>query len=291
MAAGNELTLLWNDVLRATSAASFGAWVALALTRTEAEAGTSSTKESAHPKQQQFWDRVWQRRVWLTLLYVVACGIRATWPRQDGDRVCLWDHPLSPALVGRSLACCAEIAFAALVCAALVRILESPATPRIASVILAANAVAQTCCNYSVVTRDQRGHVIEESIWTLSGIAVVLMCANQLLMRGLRQPNAGFLLLSVLGGAVYTVFMVIIDVPMYVRRSMEDAAAGRQFATISDGIVEISRCRVISQADAYWMAEMPWMSLYFTVAVWASLWLGFARVALAHTLQPREKRA
>jgi hypothetical protein len=291
MAAGNELTLLWNDVLRATSAASCGAWVALALTRTEVEADTNAAKSPARSKQQLFWDRVWQQRVWLTLLYVVACGIRATWPRQDGDRVCLWDHPLSPALVGRSLACCAEFAFAALVCAALVRILESPATPRIASGILAANAVAQTCCNYSVITRDQRGHVLEESIWTLSGISVVLMCANQLLKRGLRQHSSGFLLLSVVGGALYTVFMVTIDVPMYVRRSMEDAAAGQQFATIADGLVEISRCRVFSQADAYWAAEMPWMSLYFTVAVWASLWLGFARVAPAHAPMPRKKRA
>jgi hypothetical protein len=281
-AESSALSLLWNNVLFAASSASFGAWTALFLARSSSAALPKAAGATS------FWQAVWEWRRSLSLLYVLACGIRATWPRQDGERVCMWDHPLSPPLIGRSLACCAELAFAALVCATLVRVIRSPAMPRIASIIFAANAAAQTFCNYSVITRDQRGHVLEESIWALSGVAVTFLCARQLLQYGYPQPNGRFLLLSALGGAVYVAFMVIVDVPMYIQRSLEDAAVGRKFAGFAEGIAEMSACRLISQSDSYWRVEMPWMSLYFTVAVWASLWLGFAEVP---STTDREKAA
>jgi hypothetical protein len=319
----SALSLLWNECLRATAAASLGAWIALALSSASSSPSsssssstttTSSTRSTLSPRHtgaaasppapapaanahrcaslRDVWDRhVWSRRAWLALLYVVACGVRATWPRQDGDRVCMWDHPLSPPLVGRSLACCAEVAFAALVCAAVVRTVESPAAPRIAAAVLAANVVAQSCCNYAVVTRDQRGHVVEESIWTVSGAIVVALCAAQLYRRGgFRQPNGGFLTAATVGGLGYVAFMVTVDVPMYVYRALHDTAVGTQFASIGDGLREMAECHVITQADAYWKTEMPWMSLYFTVAVWVMLWLGFAELTPVVPLEQIRKR-
>jgi hypothetical protein len=120
-------------------------------------------------------DGVYNLRPLLALVYAVACATRSILPRYDCDRLCFWEHPLSNVMVGRTLATVAELSFAALVAIALAR---SAITVRwvqqLATVLFAVNVVAQTCCWYSVITQDQRGHVIEETIWMLSALAVGL---------------------------------------------------------------------------------------------------------------------
>jgi hypothetical protein len=32
--------------------------------------------------------------------------------------------------------------------------------------------------------------------------------------------------------------------------------------------------------DIIWMPEMPWMTLYFTFAVWSSMWLAYADISV-----------
>jgi hypothetical protein len=32
----------------------------------------------------------------------------------------------------------------------------------------------------------------------------------------------------------------------------------------------------VTRADAVWRAEWPWLTLYFTVAVWGALWMAAA---------------
>ena len=85
---------------------------------------------------------------------------------QDGDRVCMHDHPLSPVLIGRTLAFIAELCFCALICAAVVKALDTPHSRHVATASLAANFIAQCCCTYSVITRDQRGHVGSRAVRT-----------------------------------------------------------------------------------------------------------------------------
>lgn len=109
---------------------------------------------------------LWPHRRWLVLIYVVACGIRATWPRHDSSKLCFVDNTISLVVVGRSLATVAEISFAALVSMAVSRVTQRQT---LASFWTAINFVAQTCCWYSVITENQLGHVIEESIWLCTG--------------------------------------------------------------------------------------------------------------------------
>lgn len=269
-----SLALVWNSFLTTASLANAAAWAVLYFGGPR----DPPPSKSLPP----LWAGIWRARRWLCLLYVVACGIRSAWPRHDSDRVCFYDHFMSPSLIGRTLACFAELAFAALVCAALVRVLGPATADRPATALFALNFVAQTCCNYAVLTRDQRGHVIEESIWLLSGLVITVMCAAQLVRGGgVKQQNGWFLSATTVGGSAFVAFMTTVDVPMYVRRAAEDAAVNRTFSTLAEGFAEISRCATINQTDEYWTKEMPWMTGYFTVAVWISLWLGFAYVPLA----------
>lgn len=229
---------------------------------------------------------MWAWRYWLAFLYAVAFAIRSIWPRHDVDRVCMYDRVIATVLVGRTLACFAELAFAALACATTVRAVDTPTVRATATALFLANIVAQSCCNYSVLTHDNRGHVIEESIWTVSGAALVAVAAFALLRpqatRVSSSPQAAtFLRLVAVLGPLYVAFMVTIDVPMYVRRALEDAALGRAFVGLREGLAEVARCALVTTADSYWRVEMPWMSLYFSVAVWAALWMAHADIAPA----------
>ena len=152
---------------------------------------------------------------------------------------------------------------------------------RVANVLLAANVVAQSCCNYAVITRDQRGHAVEESIWTLSAIAIVFVCFQS--WRAPRKSvlppaNAAFLRGALLFGPLYIAFMAAVDVPMYVRRSLDDLAANTRFLGFFEGLADTARCARFTRDDAFWTVEMPWMSLYFTLAVWAALWIAFSDI-------------
>lgn len=53
-------------------------------------------------------------RKWLALVYTVACGVRAVWPRHDTSKTCFVDSIVSLVFVGRTLATVGEIAFATL---------------------------------------------------------------------------------------------------------------------------------------------------------------------------------
>jgi len=273
-----SLTSRWHLAMCGVAAFNTLVWLRIAATqrcrasRTQLATETTLSTPSA-------WNAVWSWRLWLAGVYVFACAVRSIWPRHDSDRVCLFDAGLlSSVLLGRSLACIAELAFAALVCGALTQIVRHPRVRSLASLLFAANIVAQSCCNYSVLTRDQRGHVVEECIWMISGAVVTAVAMWALLSRSptlvASTPGSGAFLRGVaLCGPVFVAFMALVDVPMYYRRAMRDAAAGTQFSTLAQGLHEVAACRRVVATDDYWRHEMPWMSLYFSLAVWGSLWV------------------
>lgn len=77
----------------------------------------------------------------------------------------------------------------------------------------------------------------------------------------------------VFGGIIYVAFMFFVDVPMYWNRYQLDTAEGKIYSTLAGGFKDTFECKIVSQDDAFWIEEMPWMSAYFTFAVWFSLWL------------------
>jgi hypothetical protein len=84
-----------------------------------------------------------------------------------------------------------------------------------------------------------------------------------------------------MGGAVYVGFMFLVDVPMYWSRSRADRASGRRYLSITQGVVDVWRHRVVSYRWEDWKTEVPWMSLYFTLGVWSSVSLVYATLTLA----------
>ena len=132
--------------------------------------------------------------------------------------------------------------------------------------------LAECCSWYAVITTNYLGNVLENSLWTatflLIGIALIrLMPRFHGIVRLALAAIAA-------GTACYCVFMVTVDVPMYLVRWQAQEASGHNLLGLASGLHDIATRWIVTYDIARWRHEIPWMSLYFSVAVWMSLALG-----------------
>lgn len=209
--------------------------------------------------------------------YVFGCAFRSMLPRADVQRICVFDTWLSSVLIGRSVATVAEVCFAvqwAIVLNHLGGIAGVETTSNIALVIVPLIVVAQCCSWYGVLTTNCLANAIENSIWAVAFFLVAI---------GLYQLMPEFdglvllaLKVAIVGIAGYLAFLVTVDVPMYLSRWKSGPSDGKGVLSLLDGLRDVSTRWVVSHDIAHWKDEIAWMSLYFTMAVWASLGLCFA---------------
>jgi len=224
----------------------------------------------------------------LAAAYVFGCAFRSILPRADVQRICLFDTWLSSVMVGRSVATVAELCFAAqwaIVLRELGRITHSDTTKNIANVIVPLIVLAEACSWYAVISTNFFGNVLENSIWTVafSLIGVALLR----LLFSFRGPVRIAIAAAAVGVAGYVVFMSAVDVPMYLARWHADLADGKSLLGLFAGLHDLATRWVVTHYFAPWQNEMAWMSLYFSVAVWASLMLG--GFGLVRHLVPRHR--
>lgn len=230
-----------------------------------------------------------RRLLWLSAVYVFGCAFRSALPVFDGHRLCLFNTFLSSALVGRTVATCAELCFAAQWAVMLretSRVTGSTFGRFAALAVVPLIAIAEICSWYSVLTTSNIGHVAEESIWGLSG---ALLVAGMVAIWPRCTVSLRPLLLAwCVAGTAYVAFMFLVDVPMYWARWIADSADGRHYMSIAQGVHDAAVRRIVSYRWQDWKSEVVWMSLYFSVAVWLSIALVHApeRLARAHPRPP-----
>jgi hypothetical protein len=212
---------------------------------------------------------------WQLLLsssFVLGCAFRSIVPRADVQRLGLIDSWLSSVLVGRSVATVAELCFMAQLALLLHHVAKNVGSRpgvRISWLVVPLIAVAEVCSWYAVLTTCYLGNAIEESIWALSASLLILGClAVWSQSRAIRGP---FLAAALALGVAYVVFMCTVDVPMYLARWQADEVDGRAYLSLSQGFQDAWSRRVVTFDWDAWRPEIPWMSLYFSVAVWWSL--------------------
>ncbi len=211
--------------------------------------------------------------------YVFGGAFRSVLPVYDVPRVCLFDTWLCTVVIGRTVATIAELCFVAqlaLLLAEVARATHSKIAARVSEVLVPMIIVAETFSWYSVLTTANIGHVVEESLWALSAMLVVVSvlaiwprCAKSL------RP---LLVTACVAGTAYVAFMLMVDVPMYWSRWLADEATGRVYLSAADGLNDISARWVVNHHWETWRDEVAWMSLYFSVAVWLSIALIHAPV-------------
>jgi hypothetical protein len=264
----------WWTALCAVSIVNFCGWrlSAVALTRRR------HTVEPAVYRLQQ-----WQ--LLLSAVYVLGCGFRSIFPRADVQRIGLYDSWLSSVLVGRSVATVAELCFV-VQWALLLNVLARDARSRFAVVVswllVPLIVVAELCSWYGVLTTSYIGNAIEESIWALSVSLLIVSCLA--LWPRCQGACRRFLAVTLVLAGGYVAFMCLVDVPMYVSRWLADEANGRAYLSLGQGLQDVWSRWSVTFAWEAWRTEIPWMSLYFSVAVWCSIAL-----AHAHSFAPKLK--
>jgi hypothetical protein len=260
----------WHGLLRAVAALNLALWslaaIAVARGRPAMQAGAEA---SVHAQ------------LLLSAAYVFGCAWRSILPVYDIPRVVLVDSRLSSVAVGRSVATVAELCFAAqwaLMLHQTAVLSHSAFGQAVSLAIVPIIVLAEGFSWHAVLTTAQRGHVVENSLW---GLSAALVVAGMLLIgpRRLAELHAPMIAWCV-GGAAYVAFIFFFDVPMYWSRWLADQASGRHYLRISQGVADVCRRWVVSYRWDDWKDEVLWMSLYFSVGVWASISLVYASIAL-----------
>ena len=208
----------------------------------------------------------------LSAAYVFGCAFRSLLPRADVQRICLFDTWLSSVVVGRSVATVAEICFVvqwAIVLHQFGTTTGADTTVNAAWLIVPLILVAECLSWYAVLTTNYLRNAIENSLWAVAFFAVgVGLCR---LLPEVDGSARVVLAVAILGIVGYLVFLMTVDVPMYLARWRAKVADGGKLLSPLEGLRDVSTRWVVSHDFAEWKDEIAWMSLYFSGAVWASL--------------------
>ncbi|HVY07965.1 MAG TPA: hypothetical protein VHB46_18460 [Burkholderiales bacterium] len=208
-------------------------------------------------------------QLWLSAGYVLGCAFRSVFPMVDVPRICLHDNFISRIAVGRTIATVAELCFAIQWALLLGEAGTSSRTASIAGKLIVPIIVAAEIFSWSaVVTSNYLLHAVENSLWTLAaliGLAGFLSLRPQVEAR-----TARFLEIACVCAGGYVMYMVSVDVPMYLAR-WHTVAAGDGSLPLAEGLrTLLARCIVENRWGA-WQNDVSWLTLYFTIAVWVSI--------------------
>ena len=178
----------------------------------------------------------------LSGIYTAVCAFRSFVPRIDVERYCIVDSWVSSMVAGRSAATIAEISFAIQMGLLLHEVggmtgltwLQTLTIPVIALLTL-----AQCFCWCGVITLNNFWHAVEESIWALTFAMVgVAMLMSAPVLEGTWQ-TMGYVAAALCAG--YVIFMVVVDVPMYLKRWRSGAEKGEKRLGFGEGFKDVQR--------------------------------------------------
>jgi hypothetical protein len=211
------------------------------------------------------------------LVFTLVCAFRSLLPRVDAERICMFNHPLSWPFLGRSLATIAEISFGVLESrwwGARVAALGHPRLARAGSALAAGcMAVAQGWCWMGVVTKNNMYHAVEEALWLISHTFLMLASVYVLVGGGGQRAGKDLalvrrqLLLHAVFLVPYNVYMLLLDVPMYLHKYQTHP---KVYLGVFEGVLDSMSCQIVTRGFDVWGGEVLWLSGYFSLAVWAA---------------------
>ena len=208
----------------------------------------------------------------LCAAYVFGCAFRSLLPRADVQRICLFDTWWSSVVVGRSVATVAEVAFAAqwaVILHQLGTMTGAETTVNVAWAIVPLILVAECFSWYAVLTTNYLYNAIENSLWAVAFFLVGIGLCR--LLPEFDGPVRVILVIAITGIVAYLAFLMTVDVPMYLSRWRDEVGDGGNLLSPLEGLRDVSTRWVVTHDLAEWKDEIAWMSLYFSLAVWASL--------------------
>ncbi len=210
--------------------------------------------------------------IWFSGIYVFVCAFRSIMPRADVQRIVFFDSWWSSVFVGRTVATIAELAFVA--CWVIVIRFMSVqvnciTSKKISYSLLPLITIAECCSWYAVIRTHYIGNVIEESLWAFTYILVLI--ALYRISKKLVGPLFWSCSAAIVGCFFYVIFMLTVDVPMYVNRFMQDNLNQKPLLGLWNGLVDLNTRWIVTHSIEDWKTEIPWQTLYFTFAVLVSV--------------------
>jgi hypothetical protein len=211
---------------------------------------------------------------YLASLYTLGCGFRSILPRADLRRVVLVDHWISAVVIGRTVATIAELSFVLQWSFLLYEIgihTKNKTILHLAKWPFPIIVIAETFSWYACTTSNYLGTIIEESLWAVA--AFITLYGLILARADYVKEQLRFIKLAIAAAIGYIIYMVFVDVPAYVFKWLDQQENNLLYPSISEGLAEITNYWVYSRQYLDWQYEMLWMTLYFSVAVWMSIYL------------------
>ena len=207
-------------------------------------------------------------------IYVAGCGFRSILPREDITRVVMVDSWVSCVAIGRSVATLAELSFGAQWAVILYETgknLNNRFILNASKLILPLLITAECFSWFACTTTNYFGSIVEESLWAIAATVTVagFIKARPYYLNQQRK----FLTAGIVVGAGYLLYMIMVDVPSYTRNWLADEAAGKVYFTIRQGFIEVATRWTETRTYAAWEYGMVWMTLYFSLAVWLSMFI------------------
>eukprot|EP01084_Bolivina_argentea_P272568 464121_1 len=217
------------------------------------------------------------------IIFTIICAYRAVMPRIDVTRVCWFDTPANWILFGRITACIAEICWALQMGLLLRRFALVMYLPKygkhferagISVIIIACIAECNSWAN--LITENNFFAVIEQFLWMvlfeITGIGMIL------LLKSLSYKTS-----TLTSYWIFGAIMIIIGLEqayeafgLYLVRYLQDENNHKIYYGFSDGLKKLTQCNQVTQNIADWDGDAPWMTGYFSIGVWSSIWLFIA---------------
>jgi hypothetical protein len=210
----------------------------------------------------------------LSLVYVIVCAFRSFLPRAYVARTVMVDSWLSNVFLARLGATFAEVCFIVLIAFYLKEVsrnLGSIIGLIVANITVPAICIAQVFSWANVITTNNLFAIVEESIWGFCGF--LLLIATLSLSPKVESKQRALVILLCIFITMYVIFMFTNDVPKYISRYMTDQAANKEYLSFSDGVDDLLGRWIVSYEFSAWVNEMAWLALYFSTAVWLTIYL------------------
>ena len=199
--------------------------------------------------------------LFLSAAYVFGCAFRSFLPRADVQRICLFDTWLSSVVIGRTVATVAEICFAAqwvIVLHRLGTMTGADTSLNVAWVILPLIIIAECFSWYAVLTRNDLGNSIENSIWAVAFFIIGIGLCR--LLPEFDGPGRMVLAIAVIGIAGYLAFLMTIDVRAFDAGACADEPEDRDvgdFLAAGGDAGCASRASSLRRTETDWMVASP----------------------------------
>lgn len=240
------------------------------------------------PKRRPNFEYVAMRAA--AVVFTMVAVYRSILPRIDVPRICWFDTPANWIVFGRAAATVAELAWAMQMGLQLRRLAlclpraRCSSSLRVVGLIVIALAAIAECFSWTnLVTENNAFAVVEQFLWgvlfLLTGVGVAALLPawkNSSSPTPVAWFSYAFFALLVAGMGVE---QEVEAFALYLPRYFAQIDGHKQNTThdhLSGGVKGFDRlaaCATASHDWATWKMDAAWMTAYFSVGVWTSLWL------------------